>query len=119
MYKVLCSTWLELFYINMIKLIIFDLDGVLYDSKKFHFDALNKALERIDKKYVITYKDHIATFDGLPTIKKLEILGETRGLNESSFDDIWKSKQSYTNDLLGGIKENAFLIENLRKKGII
>ena len=49
----------------MIKLIIFDLDGVLYDSKKFHFDALNKALERIDKKYVITYKDHIATFDGL------------------------------------------------------
>ena len=99
----------------MIKLIIFDLDGVLYDSKKFHFDALNKALESIDKKYVITYKDHIATFDGLPTIKKLEILGETRGLDESSFDDIWRSKQSHTNDLLGEIKKNNFLIENLRK----
>ena len=99
----------------MIKLIIFDLDGVLYDSKKFHFEALNKALENIDKKYVITYKDHVATFDGLPTSKKLEILGETRGLDESSFDEIWRSKQRYTNDLLADIEENNFLVENLGK----
>jgi beta-phosphoglucomutase-like phosphatase (HAD superfamily) len=28
----------------MIKLIIFDLDGVLVEAKNIHFDALNKAL---------------------------------------------------------------------------
>ena len=28
----------------MIKLIIFDLDGVLVDAKKIHFESLNKAL---------------------------------------------------------------------------
>jgi beta-phosphoglucomutase-like phosphatase (HAD superfamily) len=28
----------------MIKLIIFDLDGVLVEAKGLHFDALNKAL---------------------------------------------------------------------------
>ena len=31
----------------MIKLIIFDLDGVLFDGKKLHFDALNEALEEV------------------------------------------------------------------------
>ena len=31
----------------MIKTIIFDLDGVLVDTKKIHFDALNLALLKI------------------------------------------------------------------------
>ena len=31
----------------MIKTIIFDLDGVLVDTKKIHFDALNNALSKI------------------------------------------------------------------------
>ena len=35
----------------MIKLVIFDLDGVLYESKEFHFDALNIALEEVDEIY--------------------------------------------------------------------
>ena len=30
----------------MIKAIIFDLDGVLVDTKKIHFFALNKALKK-------------------------------------------------------------------------
>ena len=33
----------------MIKLIIFDLDGVLVDARELHYTALNKALESIDK----------------------------------------------------------------------
>ena len=36
----------------MIKLIIFDLDGVLYDSKEFHFDSLNKAISKFDNEYL-------------------------------------------------------------------
>ena len=64
----------------MIKLAIFDLDGVLYDSKEYHFNALNNALAEVDEKYVISYKDHLAIFDGMPTNKKLEVLKETKGL---------------------------------------
>jgi beta-phosphoglucomutase-like phosphatase (HAD superfamily) len=37
----------------MIKLIIFDLDGVLVDAKKIHFDALNCALAEVDNKFII------------------------------------------------------------------
>ena len=33
----------------MIKLIIFDLDGVLVDAKEIHYQALNTALSNIDK----------------------------------------------------------------------
>ena len=36
----------------MIKLVIFDLDGVLVDARELHYEALNEALGEIDKKYV-------------------------------------------------------------------
>ena len=36
----------------MIKAIIFDLDGVLVDTKKIHFEALNEALKKFDYKEI-------------------------------------------------------------------
>ena len=57
-----------------IKAIIFDLDGVLVETKKIHFDALNKAIEKHDKNYSIKYSDHLTRFDGLSTKRKLELL---------------------------------------------
>ena len=41
----------------MIKLIIFDLDGVLVDAKEIHYESLNKALKQIDEKFVITREE--------------------------------------------------------------
>ena len=38
----------------MIDTIIFDLDGVLIDSKNIHFTALNKALEKTKINYSIS-----------------------------------------------------------------
>ena len=38
------------------KLAIFDLDGVLIDSKKIHYEALNLALCSIDKNFIIQDK---------------------------------------------------------------
>ena len=70
----------------MFKLVIFDLDGVLYDSKKIHFHALNKALEKIDKKYVISFDEHTNIFDGLTTNSKLEILTQKKGLEKSYYE---------------------------------
>ena len=39
-----------------IKLIIFDLDGCLVDSRDMHYKALNRDLLSIDEKYVIVYR---------------------------------------------------------------
>lgn len=59
----------------MIKAVIFDLDGVLVDTKDLHFYALNKAILNILKiKNAITYEKHINIYDGLPTKEKLNLL---------------------------------------------
>ncbi len=48
----------------MNKLVIFDLDGVLIDSRDMHYDALNRALAKVDEKYVITREEHLSAYDG-------------------------------------------------------
>jgi len=77
----------------MIKLIVFDLDGVLVDARELHYEALNKALADIDQKYVVNRAEHLSTYDGLSTSKKLAMLTESKGLPEELHDAIWKLKQ--------------------------
>ena len=78
----------------MIKAVIFDLDGVLVDAREIHYEALNKALERFS--YTITREEHLSTYDGLPTKKKLALLTEKKGLPQELYDSIWKAKQEET-----------------------
>ena len=80
----------------MIKMIIFDLDGVLIKSKDMHFEALNFALQNVDRKYIISPEEHKTKFNGLPTLKKLEILTEERGLDSNLYSQINKLKQELT-----------------------
>jgi HAD superfamily hydrolase (TIGR01509 family) len=80
----------------MIKLVIFDLDGVLIDTRNLHFEVLNQALAEVDKKYVISHNDHLMKFDGLSTYKKLEILTKERGLERELHSAIWNRKQELT-----------------------
>lgn len=79
---------------SKIKGIIFDMDGVLIDAKDWHYEALNQALELFG--YKITRYDHLVTFDGLPTKKKLEMLSIEKGLPVGLHCFINKMKQKYT-----------------------
>ena len=90
----------------MIKLIIFDLDGVLVDAKKIHFESLNKALG----EYSISWEEHLAIYDGLKTNSKLEILNESKGLPKEDFNRIWNDKQRYTLESLSNLDINTELI---------
>ncbi len=80
----------------MIKAIIFDLDGVIVDLKDAHFEALNSALKSYGTEYMISREDHYSKFDGLPTLKKLEILNKEKGLHVGNFSDINDQKQKLT-----------------------
>jgi HAD superfamily hydrolase (TIGR01509 family) len=82
----------------MIKAILFDLDGVLVEARELHYEALNQALARFG--YTIKRDEHLSTYDGLPTRKKLEMLTKQKGLPESIYDDIWKEKQKQTQRII-------------------
>ena len=78
------------------KLVIFDLDGVLIESRELHYEALNEALRKVGNEYVITREEHLSVYDGLNTTKKLEMLSEQKGLDRKYFNQIWKDKQTAT-----------------------
>ena len=59
---------------EQIKLVLFDLDGVLIDAKEIHYEALNKAL---GPEHAISRNHHINVFDGLPTLAKLKTLARS------------------------------------------
>ena len=95
----------------MNKLIIFDLDGVLIDSKKIHFLALNKSLANVDKKYIITKKEQKKFYEGLPTSEKLKILTKQKGLANNMYKIINQKKQEYVYEKFSKIKQDKELIK--------
>lgn len=102
---------------NEIVFVLFDLDGVLVDACDWHYLALNRALESIGIN-PISRKEHVSTYNGLPTSVKLEMLG----LKEQECILVWKLKQDYTLEI---IRENARyqpekidLFVYLKQKGI-
>jgi HAD superfamily hydrolase (TIGR01509 family) len=95
-----------------IKLIAFDLDGVLIETKEFHFKALNEAL---GKEYEISLSEHLSIYDGLKTTRKLELLSENKGLPIDLHSKVWEDKQKRTLEYLSNIEPNQELIECLSK----
>ncbi len=84
----------------MIKLIIFDLDGVLVDARELHYEALNRALKSIGEEYVIKREEHLSTYDGLPTDKKLNMLSKQKGLSKELHNEVWTLKQEMTRKII-------------------
>jgi HAD superfamily hydrolase (TIGR01509 family) len=91
---------------NKIKLVIFDLDGVLVDAKNIHFDALNKAL---GEEYAIEWNEHLSLYDGLKTNQKLEMLTQRKGLPVKKHKEVWDNKQKYTLEALTKLKSSVQL----------
>jgi HAD superfamily hydrolase (TIGR01509 family) len=96
----------------MIKLIIFDLDGVLVEAKNIHYEALNQAL---GKKYAIEWNEHLSIYDGLKTNQKLEILTKRKGLPVDQHTRIWDKKQQLTLQALNNLKPNPIIKETISK----
>ncbi len=103
------------------KLIIFDMDGVLVDACEWHRIALNHALLQISN-YEIPAKDHIKKFNGIPTRSKLQILLEMGAIK---FEDIKKIEDLKQEKTLLAIENYASydeqkvkMMKEIRSQGI-
>lgn len=103
----------------MIKAVVFDMDGVLIEAKDWHYEALNKALRLFG--YEISRIDHLTTYDGLPTWRKLEMLSVERGLPVELHEFINEMKQLYTMEIVHTQCKPRFIHEyalsKLKSKG--
>ncbi len=92
-----------------IKAVIFDMDGVLIDAKDWHYEALNKALSLFG--FEISRYEHLVTYDGLPTSRKLEMLSLERGLPRALHGFLNQLKQVYTMEIVNAKCKPTFLHE--------
>ena len=74
------------------------MDGVLIDAREWHYEALNRALALLG--YEITRYEHLTTYDGLPTARKLQMLTVERGLPAELHAFMNSLKQQYTLELV-------------------
>ena len=92
----------------MIKLILFDLDGVLIDAKDIHYRTLNEAL---GKDYAITPEEHLNIYDGHKTRQKLDMLTRNKGLPLEEHDRGYNRKQLLTHFEIRELKPQAQIVE--------
>jgi len=104
---------------NKILGIIFDMDGVLIEAKDWHFEALNKALGFFGKN--ISRYDHLVTFDGLPTNKKLEMLSREGEIPIGLHPLINQLKQKFTIEMVykycKPVFSHQFALSQLKHEG--
>jgi HAD superfamily hydrolase (TIGR01509 family) len=105
----------------MVKLIIFDLDGVLIEAKEIHYETLNQAIEYVcGEEYVITPEEHLALYDGRKTREKLQMLTERKGLHPTFHDRIFDTKQAFTIKALRQVQPDTrlqFVMNFLKERG--
>lgn len=102
-----------------IRAILFDLDGVLVDATEWHYEALNRALALFG--YTISRYEHLTTYNGLPTRKKLEMLSVEKNLPRGLHSMISKIKQKYTREEIlqkcTPVFEKELMIRQLKRDG--
>jgi len=108
---------------NHLKLVVFDLDGVLLDFCDIHRDALNEAVRVVaGEQFCISQEDHETRYNGRSTRVKLEMLHRDKGLSVELFDDIFKMKQAATlsaiKDTVRPSRQLQNILQYLRNKGL-
>ena len=104
---------------DRIKAVVFDMDGVLIDARDWHYEALNRALGLLG--YEISRYDHLSTYDGLPTKRKLQMLTVERGLPAELHGFLNELKQQYTMEFVATrcrpVFQHEYALSELRAAG--
>src|SRR5947208_16924510 len=102
-----------------IKAVLFELVGVLVDATEWQYEALNRALGLFG--YTNSRYEHMTTYNGLPTRKKLEMLSVEKGFPRGLHSLTNRIKQKYTREeILRSCTpafEKEFMIHQLKRDG--
>jgi HAD superfamily hydrolase (TIGR01509 family) len=102
------------------KLIVFDLDGVLLDFCEVHYETLNQAIyEVLGPTHVITKHDHETLYNGRSTRAKLALL-QSGELPASLANAIFQRKQQLTAIAVSKVSKSPMLqsmLTHLRLNG--
>jgi len=103
------------------KLVVFDLDGVLLDFCEVHYEALNDAIDQVaGSDFCISREEHESMYNGRSTRAKLVMLAEKKGLSPTLFDKIFDRKQTLTANAVARVSPSPVLqsmLTQLRGKG--
>lgn len=104
----------------MFDAVVFDMDGVLVDAREWHFEALNLALSPFGAE--ISREEHLGTFNGLSTRRKLELLTSQGRIPKALHEIIFNIKQDRTMRLIAEkcfpIVSQQILLARLKNRGI-
>jgi beta-phosphoglucomutase len=102
-----------------IRAVVFDMDGVLINAREWHYEALNRALALLG--YEISRYEHLSTYDGLPTSRKLQMLSVERGLPAQLHAFLNGLKQQYTMEYVATtckpVFHHEYALARLKAKG--
>ena len=79
-----------------IKAILFDLDGVLVNTRVLHFETFRDALQSVVPTKVLSWVDHEKEFDGLSTRLKIQKCIEKGWIQEHHGQELFQVKQRLT-----------------------
>lgn len=96
------------------KLLIFDLDGVLIDSRNIHKQAFDNALYDTSG-FKLTENEHYSRFAEITTSQKINILLEENRIQHKDVGRITNLKKQYTNELVKNLPSDP-QIKNLFQK---
>ncbi len=80
---------------HRIKLICFDLDGVLVNSRLLHYETFRDAFKSLTNRE-LSWDEHEREFDGLSTRKKIEKCIEKGILTDVQGNELYEKKQALT-----------------------
>jgi HAD superfamily hydrolase (TIGR01509 family) len=105
----------------MIKAILFDLDGVLVNSKLLHFETFRDALLSIHPDKHLSWEEHEREFDGLSTKLKIQKLIQMNWISEEEGNQLYEKKQVLTQqrlpDTVKPRKSLEIMLRSLKEKG--
>ena len=92
-------------YINLFKVILFDLDGTLIDSMRYHYISWKTVLKKFNIQLI---ESDYYPLEGMSLIKIAEKLTKNLSLNKSQLEKIVEEKKSFFNLMSSNKKINFY-----------